>query len=106
VELRVDRPIELGGGLAVVVYDARTGHVRHIHEEITLPGGREPTPDEATKEALRLAETVSGLKPAAHQTLVVKGHELDPEHGLRVDVEKRKLIPHPAPAPKLKRAER
>lgn len=103
MELR-GRPIELGDGLAVIVYDARTGHVRHIHEEITLPGGREPTPEEATREALRLAESVSGLKPGAHETLVVKGHELDVEHGLRVDVAKRKVIPQTAPRPK--RAER
>jgi hypothetical protein len=76
-------------GKAVVVYEASTGNVVHVHEETTPPGGAEPTSDELVESALG---QVTAPGPLA--TLVVDADELravGPR--FRVDPGAGKLVP-------------
>jgi len=88
--------IEIGDGIAVVVYDARTGAVRHVHEEITLEGGRTSTPEDLVKNALGLASSF-GRKDSNLATLVLSGEELREAGRIRVDVNAKRLIHEPQP---------
>jgi hypothetical protein len=39
----------------IVVYDVPTGAIRHVHQELTLPGGRAPSAAEVRERAVALA---------------------------------------------------
>jgi hypothetical protein len=73
-------------GKAVVVYEASTGSVVHVHEET---GGAEPTDDQLVESAL---EQVTAPGPLA--TLVVDADELRAAGPtFRVDPGAGKLVP-------------
>jgi len=49
----------------IVVYDERTGQVRHIHQEITLPGGEAAPANEVIQRAIEMAHGMGDVeKPA------------------------------------------
>jgi len=83
--------VEIPEGEAVVVYDARTGEIRHVHEEITLAGGQRSNPTQLAEQARRLATALAGKPLGDIKTLVTKASQLG--KGLRVDVAKQVLIP-------------
>jgi hypothetical protein len=87
--------IEIGDGAAVVVYEGRTGAIRHIHEEITLSGGRQPDPEKLKRRALDLAHSLAGSELTDVKTLLTTGEELRVGERLAVDVDEQKLIPKP-----------
>jgi hypothetical protein len=87
--------IEIGDGAAVVVYDGRTGAIRHIHEEVTLSGEVQPDPGELTRRTLELARSLASSELTDVNTLLTTGEELRIEERLAVDVDERKLIARP-----------
>jgi hypothetical protein len=46
-------PIE--ADTVIVVYDSKTGAVRHVHQEVTLPGGTVLPPEKQMERAIGLA---------------------------------------------------
>jgi len=92
-------PIEIPAGTAVVVYDRKTGAVRHVHEEVTLPGGKAPTRKEIVANALDHAEAHAPgarLDRSGVATLVVDGEELRKAGRFHVDPKAKKLVLHPS----------
>ena len=78
-----------GGGKAVVVYQASTGDVVHVHRETTPPGGAEPAGDELVASALAQVSA-----PGPLGTLVVGEDELRAAGpNFRVDAAAGKLVP-------------
>jgi hypothetical protein len=84
--------IEITESEAVVIYDSQTGEIRHIHEEITLPGGHRSDHKQLAERALRLAEELGGRPLGNVKTLSAKGSQLRLGARLRVDVQKQGLI--------------
>lgn len=82
----------------IVVYDERTGHVRHIHQEITLPGGRQASPDEVMRRAIDMAHGMGDIgSPAAKLAgLALSGEDRRIVHrrrtSLRVDTAAHRLV--------------
>jgi hypothetical protein len=76
---------------ACVVYDADTGHVHHIHQVVTLEGGREPNESEIEAHAMALArrkERRAGRFKALHLAAdAVRPHQL-----YTVDLKTRALV--------------
>ena len=87
-------PIEIPDGVVVVIYDRSSGAVRHVHEEVTLPGGTEPTREQIVANALAHARTSEGkpLDAATVKTLVVQPRELRAAGRFRVDPKAAKLV--------------
>jgi hypothetical protein len=48
----------------IVVYDPKTGAVRHVHQEVTLPGGTSPTPENQIERAIAFAREHPGRAKA------------------------------------------
>jgi hypothetical protein len=88
--------VEMPDGDVVIVYDAQTGAIRHIHEEVTLAGAKAITRTELTKKATTLARSLSA-PDGSLATLVTTGKELQGKRRLRVDVATRKLVTVRAP---------
>jgi hypothetical protein len=73
----------------VVVYEATTGRVVHVHHETTLPGGAEPTGDELVANALAQATA-----PGPLATLIVDEEEVRAAGpAFRVDPRAGTLVP-------------
>ena len=87
-------PIEIPDGVVVVIYDRSSGAVRHVHEEVTLPGGTEPTREQIVANALAHARSPEGkpLDAATVRTLVVQPHELRAAGRFRVDPKAVKIV--------------
>jgi hypothetical protein len=83
--------VEIPEGDVVIVYDTRTGAIRHIHEEVTLDGAMELTPAALTKKATTFARSLSA-DDGSLATLITTGKELRGKRRLRVDIAKRKLV--------------
>jgi len=79
----------------VVVYDRKTGAVRHIHQEINLPGAK-AGPAQPLKRALGLAEEMTGQVRARLEALAAKAQDrrvlLESPGSVRVDLKKRRLV--------------
>ena len=84
--------VEIPEGEAVVVYDSRTGHIRHVHEEITLPGGHRSDPKQLAEQAVHLAEELAERPLGDVKTLSARRSQLRGGGRLRVDVAKQVLI--------------
>lgn len=76
---------------ACVVYDADTGHVRHIHQVVTLEGGREPTEPEIEAHAMQLAQRKEG-RAGKFKALHVPSESVQPHQLYAVDLKTRALV--------------
>src|SRR5262252_6658727 len=82
----------------IVVYDERTGQVRHIHQEITLPGGHPSSADEVLRRAIDMAHgmgdigspvgKLAGLALSTEDRQLLQGRRTS----LRVDTAARRLV--------------
>jgi hypothetical protein len=78
-----------------VIYDREGGHIRHIHEVITLEGGREPSEREIEAHAMEMVKR-KGDDPHGLGVLHVSSDRLDRRQAYRVDPSTRTLVPKPA----------
>jgi len=77
----------------VVVYDARTGDIRHIHEEINLAGAQPSYPEELVQKAMRVAQAFPGRELGQVRTLVIDARQLHAGQQYRVDVDRARRVP-------------
>jgi hypothetical protein len=82
---------------ACAVYDPATGDIHHWHHCITIAGGRHPSLDELSKDALAAAARVSPNKTDALRVLHTE-FPAEPGKLYRVDHEQQKLITYSKPA--------
>ncbi|MGH9813987.1 MAG: hypothetical protein ACRD4T_12710 [Candidatus Acidiferrales bacterium] len=79
----------------VVVYDRKTGAVRHVHQEINLPGAK-PGPAQPLKRALELAEELTGQARARLEAFPARTQDrrvlLESPGSVRVDLKRRRLV--------------
>jgi hypothetical protein len=90
----------LGPTHSVVLYDPGTGHVRHIHHQLTLSGA--PAPDKAVLER-EAREVASRHHPDLAKLLALHTDSLNPTARYQVDVARRVLVERP-PAHTIKRS--
>jgi hypothetical protein len=82
----------------IVVYDERTGQVRHVHQEITLPGGRAAPAGEVMRRAIDMAHRMGETGSPADKLagLALSGDDRRLLHrrraSLRVDAATRRLV--------------
>jgi hypothetical protein len=82
----------------IVVYDERTGQVRHVHQEINLPGGRAAPADEVTKRAIDMAQGMGDVGSPAGKLagIALSGDDRRLLHqrgaALKVDAATRRLV--------------
>jgi hypothetical protein len=82
----------------IVVYDERTGQVRHVHQEITLPGGRPPSVDEVMRRAIDMAHGMgdTGSPAGKLAALALSGEDRRLVHrrrtALRVDAAAHRVV--------------
>lgn len=82
----------------IVVYDERTGQVRHVHQEINLPGGRAAPADDVMKRAIDMAQGMGdvGSPPAKLAGLALSSNDRRLLQGrgasLKVDAATRRLV--------------
>lgn len=87
-----ERTVQLQPGLAAVVHDARTGEIRHVHEEIVLSGMRPPDPAQVQRRAVALARSGTEGDLGDVRALITPGPDVRVDRRLRVDVAGRKII--------------
>jgi hypothetical protein len=73
----------------VVLYDKSTGEVRHIHEEIFLPGSKVLSKDQIEAAAFKRLRSSDTSRLAA---LHVSHSDLKPYINYRVDLKKKSLV--------------
>jgi len=82
----------------IVVYDEGTGHVRHVHQEITLPGGKAAPANEVIQRAIDMAHgmgdvgktsgKLAGIALSSKDRHLLQGRRAS----LKVDTATRRLI--------------
>lgn len=86
--------------IVVVIYDADSGAVRHVHQEITLPGAQAGTAEQSAQRAMVLAREMADQPTARLEALTLGADDrstlLDSRVPLKVDVKKRRLATVPA----------
>lgn len=76
-----------------VVYEGKTGSIRHVHEEVTLPGGTPGDPEKLEERALGIARSLAEEEIESPKVLILKkGQRVDFGQPYRVDPEKRRLV--------------
>jgi hypothetical protein len=90
---RVSSKIVVHSKRACVVYDAKTGHMRHIHRVVTFAGGREPSNDEVAADALQAFDALRSGRDGVFHTLHIDHDAVEPGKKYRVDIHKKALIP-------------
>jgi hypothetical protein len=82
--------------VVIVVYDAKTGAVRHVHQEINLPGAAKSSPAQSRQAALDFARDMAGKPGAALEAVALAPQEraqvLQSSGPLRFDLKQRKLV--------------
>lgn len=81
-----------------IVYDAKTGSIRHVHQVLTLKGGAKPKPSEIEKRALGFTAE-QGIKASQVATLVVSSDQLPPGATYRIDTKKQIIVSKPIAVP-------
>jgi hypothetical protein len=83
-----------------VVYDAKTGAIRHVHQEITLPGAEAGPAGQSTQRAIALAQEMTDRPTARLDALTLGADDrstlLRSRVPLKVDVKNRRLAAVPA----------
>jgi hypothetical protein len=97
VSVRVAKPagihvIQLKPGLAAAVYDSKQGTIRHVHEEVALPGAAPPDRRQLERRALTHARSRGRDDLGDVKTLVVRGDQFRLRRRLHVDVGSRTLV--------------
>ena len=87
-------PVLLDPGRAVVLYDAQSGEIKHVHEEIVLTGSTASDNAALARKALALARAAPGRKIGSVRSLHVGGRDVRRRH-LHVDVTTHKLVSRP-----------
>ena len=89
-------PVKFTGSRSVVVYDGKSGEVRHVHTVVTCKGAKERADDDVKREALELAGQMMRRSAdenlARAESVVFSDLELRPDVRYKVDVKKRELI--------------
>jgi len=79
----------------VILYEPKTGKVRHLHYSVAGPKAKLPSDAVLKKRALDLAERTSGLTAENVRALLVDGTTLKPGSRHRVDVKTKRVISEP-----------
>lgn len=74
-----------------VLFDPKTGEIRHLHRVVTLVGADETPEKEMADRALRLAKE-AGIDCAALEVLHVDAGRFAPGQAYKVDTAKRRLV--------------
>jgi hypothetical protein len=77
---------------ACVVYDARTGRLHHVHRVVTFVGGREPSEEQMTRDALHAFKGPPMGHSGEFHTLQVRHDAIEPGKSYRIDHHKRALV--------------
>lgn len=80
---------------ACVLYDPKTGDIRHVHRVAVLPGAESPTKQQVQERALALAKKLGRDGPARLRVLHVSPESIKPGSKLRVDLKKQRLVSEP-----------
>ena len=83
----------------IVVYDEKTGVVRHLHQELTLPGGTAPTRETLTVRANVFARELPGRASKKLKAMYIEPTECSQLRGaFAVDLKTGVLISAKPPA--------
>lgn len=82
--------------VVIAVYDAKTGAIRHVHQEIFLPGSQPPASEEQVRRAIALATEIGGKTTARFAALAIapadRSRVLRSSVPLKVDLKKRAIV--------------
>jgi len=78
----------------VIVYDAASGDIRHVHQVITMPGAVAPEQSVAERDAMLLAKE-EGYESSGLSCLTVDAEKLNVQARYRVDVKRGVLVEIP-----------
>jgi hypothetical protein len=81
--------LQVASARVYVVYEARTGEIRHVHESVTFAGAAQPSAAQAEARALALAARF-GHRAAGLRVLPVEA--FDDRTPQRVDVRRQRLV--------------
>jgi len=87
-------PVQVSGRVCVL-YEPRSGKVRHLHYSVAVPGAELPSASVLEERAFKLAARLRGLAPDSLRALHVDAAELKPRSHHRVDVETKRVISEP-----------
>ncbi len=79
----------------VILYEPKTGKVRHLHYSVAGPKAKLPADSVLKKRALELAERLNGLSAENVRALLVDGAALKPRSQHRVDVKTKRVVSEP-----------
>ncbi|MDX1501386.1 MAG: hypothetical protein R3325_03410 [Thermoanaerobaculia bacterium] len=89
--LLFELPPEIEACDTVVIYDERSGAIRHTHNVFTWRGATHPTREEIEKEAMEEARR-AGVELRGVATLRIDPREVEADALHRVDVRERRLV--------------
>jgi hypothetical protein len=82
--------------IVIVVYDAKTGAVRHVHQEINMPGAAKTAPAQSRQAALDFAREGMEEPNAVLEAVEIEAEQralvLDGRSPLKFDLKQRKLV--------------
>jgi hypothetical protein len=82
--------------VVIAVYDAKTGAVRHVHQEIWLPGSAPPAAEQSIQRAIAFAQDMSEQRGVHLAALSVPSQDramvLRSRVPLKVDLKKRTIV--------------
>ncbi len=82
---------------ACVVYEPKTGDIRHVHRVVVLPGAEPPIKEEMKERALALAKKLGGDTTLRLEVLHVPPEAFKRGSKHKVDVKNLTLIAEPLP---------
>lgn len=86
--------IPIQSSRACIVYDAQSGKIYHVHEVITLQGGREPTEAQIEAHAMAIVKR-KGYPEERLSILHMPLEELPRRRAYIVDLKTKALVPKP-----------
>jgi hypothetical protein len=90
--------VDVTSDTTCIVYDAKTGGIRHVHQVLTLKDGTKPKPSEIEKRALGFTAE-QGASTSQLATLTVSSDKVPPGAMYGIDTKKKVIVSEPVAHP-------